>query len=147
MEFKELLSIGRDLKRNKCTDIKEYLEMIQTFDNCQENAFYILISNDVDIEKAIEGIYNEQFSVYENFQEYIGNLLDEPCNDLPYFIELDYLSMWFRTFRYDENLYIDWQEWEWSKNCDEYGTNEQKELYRDYIKFNLERSNVIDFYY
>ncbi len=147
MEFKELLSIGRDLKRNKCTDIKEYLEMIQTFDNCQKNVFYILISNDVDIEKAIEGVYNEQFSVYNNFYEYIDNLLDEPCNDLPNFIELDYLSMWFRTFRYDENFYIDWQEWEWSKNRDEYGTNEQKELYRDYIKFNLERSNVIDFYY
>lgn len=145
MEFKELLSIGRDLKRNKCKDIKEYLEMVQTFDNCQENVFYALLSNDVDIEKAIEGVYEEQYTIYDNFQEYIDNLLDD--YNLPDFIELDYLSMWLRTFRYDENLYIDWQEWEWSKNRDEYGTNEQKELYRDYIKFNLEYSNVIDFYY
>lgn len=145
MEFKELLSIGRDLKRNKCTDIKEYLEMIQTFDNCQENVFYVLLSNDVDIEKTIEGVYEEQYTIYENFQEYIDNLLDD--YNLPDFIELDYLSMWYSTFRYEDGLYIDWQEWEWSKNRDEYGTNEQKELYRDYIRFNLERSNVIDFYY
>lgn len=145
MEFKELLSIGRDLKENKCTDIKSYLEMVQTFDNCQEKVFYILIYNDVDIEKAIEGVYNEQYAVYENFQEYIDNLLYE--YDLPRFIEIDYISMWWRTFRYDENLYIDWQEWEWAKNRDEYGTNEQKELYRDYIKFNLERSTIIDFSY
>lgn len=145
MEFKELLSIGRDLKNNKCTDIKEYLGMVQTFDNCQENVFYILIYNDVDIEKAIEGVYNEQYAVYENFQEYIDNVLYE--YNLPSFIEIDYISMWYRTFRYDEHLYIDWQEWEWSKNRDEYGTNEQKELYRDYIKFNLEQSIVIDFSY
>lgn len=145
MEFMELLSIGRDLKRNKCTDIKEYLEMVQTFDNCQENVFYILISNDVDIERAISGVYEEQYTIYDNFQEYIDNLLDD--YNLPDFIELDYLSMWFSTFRHEDNLYIDWQEWKWAKDRDEYGTNEQKELYRDYIKFNLERSNVIDFYY
>ena len=145
MEFKELLSIGRDLKINKCTDIKEYLEMVQTFDNCQENVFYTLLSNDVDIEKAIEGVYKEQYTIYDNFYEYIDNLLDD--YNLPDFIELDYISMWYSTFRYDENLYIDCQAWEWSKNRDEYGTNEQKELYRDYIRFNLKHSNVIDFYY
>lgn len=145
MEFVELLKIGRDLKENKCTDIKSFLEMVQTFDNCQENVFYVLLSNDVDIEKAIEGVYEEQYTIYDNFQEYIDNLLDD--YNLPDFIELDYLSMWYSTFRYEESLYIDWQEWEWSKNRDEYGTNEQKELYRDYIRFNLECSNVIDFYY
>lgn len=147
MEFKELLSIGRDLKKEGCYIVRDCLEKVQELDIQQLDIIYSLVKNDVYLETAIQGVWNGCYTVHENFYNYIDNLLYETCDDLPDFIELDYLSMWFRTFRYDEHLYIDWQEWAWSKNRDEYGTNEQKKLYRDYIRFNLECSSVIDFYY
>lgn len=97
------------------------------------------------METAIHGVWNGCYTVYDNFYEYIDNLLDE--YNLPDFIELNYLSMWYRSFRYDENLYIDWQELEWAKDRDEYGTNEQKEKQRGYIEYNLQYSRLIEFYY
>lgn len=146
MEFLELLKIGRDLKKYNCSCIRKYLEMLQTFDNTQENVFNILMSNDVDIERAIEGIYEEQYCIYDNFIDYIDNYVSNQCN-LPDFIELNYTAMWYRTFRYDDNIYIDWQEWEWCKNRDEYGTQEQKEQQKEYIKYNIEYSQLIKFFY
>lgn len=146
MEFKELLSIGRDLKSNNCTDIRDFLEMVQNFDNSQQNVFYALIENDIDIERAIQGIYEENYCIYDNFYEYIDNLIYNDCK-LPNYIELDYTSMWYRTFRYDDSLYINWQEFKWCKDRDEYGTKEQKEQQKEYIEYNLQYSQLIEFYY
>lgn len=146
MEFLELLEIGRDLKKDDCKNIKEYLEMVQTFDDTQENIFYTLIENNVDIERAINIVYEESYCVYDNFIDYIDNYIGEYCK-LPDFIELDYILMWYRTFKYDDNICIDWQEFQWCKNRDEYGTQEQKEQQKEYIKYNLEYSKLIEFYY
>lgn len=145
MKIKELLSISRDLKANNCTDIREYLEMVQTFDDNQQDVFYTLIKNCVDIERAIQGVYGGDYCTYDNFKEYIDNYIDEYCG-LPDFIELDYISMWYRTFRYDDNLIVDWQEFQWCKDRNEYGTEEQKKQQREYIEYNLQYSQFIDFY-
>lgn len=145
MEFVELLSIGRDLKKESCSIIRDCLEKVQELDNEQLNIIYSLVENNVYMETAIQGVWNGCYTVHDNFQEYIDNLLDD--YNLPDFIELDYLSMWYRSFRYDENLYIDWQELEWTKDRDEYGTNEQKEKQRGYIEYNLQYSRLIEFYY
>ena len=145
MEFKELLSIGRDLKKEGCSIVRDCLEKIQELDNGQLNIIYSLVENNVYMETAIHGVWNGCYTVYNNFYEYIDNLLDD--YNLPDFIELDYLSMWYRSFRYDENLYIDWQELKWANDRDEYGTNEQKEKQRGYIEYNLQYSRLIEFYY
>ena len=55
--------------------------------------------------------------------------------------------MWYRTFRYDDNLYIDWQELKYHQDRGEYGTEEQKQKYRDYIEYNLQYAQVIEWFY
>lgn len=147
MELRELLEVGRMLKSEKCNNIKEYLEKILELNNTQIQDVYLISENGVDLERAIDGVADGCYCIYENFYEYIDNLTSELCTDLPNFIELDYISMWYRTFRYDENLFIDWQELKWCKDRDEYGTAEQKENQRAYIEYNLQYSQVIDFYY
>ena len=146
MEFKELLELGRMLKSEKCNNIREYIEKILELNNTQIQDVYLISENGVDLEKAIDVVYEGCYYIYENFYEYINNLTSELCTDLPNFIELDYISMWYRTFRYDDNLYIDWQELEWCKDRDEYGTSEQKENQRAFIEYNLQYSKCIDFY-
>lgn len=147
MEFKELLSIGRDLKREDCSIIRDCLEKVQGLYIDQVQIINILVKSGISLENAIQGIWDGSYIVYDNFYEYIDNILHNECNDIPDYIELDYNSMWYRTFRYDESLYIDWQELTWSKDRDEYGTNEQKEKQRAYIEYNLQYSKVIEFFY
>ena len=147
MEFTTLLKIGRDLKAENCNIIRDCLEKAIELDNEQLEIIYTLNENGLDIETAIYGVYNSRYCVHSNFSEYIYNLLSDMCSDLPSFIELDYISMWYRTFRYDDNLYIDWQELGYHKDRDEYGTSEQKQKYRDYIEYNLQYSQIIEFYY
>lgn len=147
MEFRELLEVGRMLKAEDCRIIRDCLEKLQTLDNTQYADVFLLSENGLDLETAINGVYEGCYNIYENFYEYIDNLLDSTINDLPSFIELDYISMWYRTFRYDENLLIEWQELKYHKNRDEYGTEEQKQKYRDYIEYNLQYSQIIEWYY
>lgn len=145
MELKDLLQYGRILKsENEC--IRDNLERLQDFTDEQLNVFNILIE-DKAICDIIDGVENEEYVIYDNFYDYVEEYINSLCLDLPSFIELDYVSMWYRTFRYDENLYINWQELEYHKNRDEYGTNEQKQKQKDYIEYNLQYSQVIEFYY
>lgn len=145
MEFRDLLNIGRDLKNQGC-NVREYLEKVLEFDTEQYQVFNILIENDVCIDNAIDGVLNYNYAIYDNFYDYIDEYMNGLCSDLPNFIELNYVSMWYRTFRYDENLYIDWQELKWCIDRDEYGTSEQKENQRAFIEYNLQYSKCIDFY-
>nr|DAK14492.1 MAG TPA: hypothetical protein [Caudoviricetes sp.] len=147
MEFKDLLEIARMLKAEDCRIIRDCLEKLQTLNYTQYADVFLLSENGLDLETAINGVYEGCYNIHENFYEYIDNLLYSTINDLPNFIELDYVSMWYRTFRYDENLYVDWQELKYHENCDEYGTEEQKQKYRDYIEYNLQYSQIIEWYY
>lgn len=145
MEFVELLNIARDLKSQGC-NVREYLEKVLEFDTEQTQVFYILIKNDVCIDRTIDGVRDYSYSIYDSFYEFVDESMNQICN-LPDFIELNYLAMWYCTFRYDDNLYIDWQELKWCKDRDECGTSEQKENQRSFIEYNLEYSMVVDFYY
>ena len=147
MEFKDLLDVARILKAEDCRIIRDCLEKLQTLNYTQYADVFLLSENGLDLETSINGVYEGCYGVHENFYEYIDNLLYSTINDLPNFIELDYTSMWYRTFRYDDNLYINWQELEWCKDRDEYGTSEQKENQRAFIEYNLQYSQVIEFYY
>lgn len=147
MDFKDLLQIARDLKAENCGIIKDCLEKVLALNDLQVQDVYLLVDNEVDIETSINGVYEGCYCVYENFQEYIDNQIINLYGELPSFIELDYLAMWWRTFRYDDNLYIDWQELNYHKDRDEYGTEEQKQKYKDYVEYNLQYSKVINFYY
>lgn len=145
MEFKELLEIAKNLKANNKSNIRGYLEKVQTFDESQETAFNVLINNWIDIDRAIEVVDNKDYFIYDNFFEYIDSYIQEEIN-LPDFIELDYIAMWYRTFRYDDGLYIDWKENEWNKGHNEYGTREEQDKEKDYIAYNLENSKLVLLY-
>lgn len=144
MEFRDLLKYGRILK-NENEYIRENLARLQGFTDEQLEVFNILIEDKV-ICDVIDGVENQEYTIYDNFYDYIYEYLSGLCSDLPSFIELDYISMYYCTFRYDENLFIDWQELKWCKDRDEYGTSEQKENQRAFIEYNLQYSKCIDFY-
>lgn len=145
MEFKELLEIAKNLKANNESNIRDYLEKIIAFDESQESAFNVLINNEIDIVRAVEVVYNEDFFIYDNFIEYIDSYIQEQIN-LPDFIELDYMAMWYRTFRYDDGLYINWVEDEWSKGHNEYGTRDEQLKEEKHVSYNLENSKLVLLY-
>ena len=147
MKFACLLTAARMLKAEGCLIIRDCLEKLQTLNHTQYTDVFILSKNGLNLEVAINGVYEGCYSIHENFYEYIDNLLYSTTNDLPSFIELDYISMWYGTFRYDESLHIDWKELNWCEDRDEYGTSEQKEKQRAFIEYNLQYSQVIEFYY
>ena len=144
MEFKDLLQYGRILK-DENENIRENLERLQNFTSEQLDIFDRLIENKAVCD-VIDGVENQEYAIYDNFYDYIDEYINSLCSDFPNFIELDYIAMWYRTFRHDDNLFIDWQELGYYKDRDEYGTSEQKENQRAFIEYNLQYSKCIDFY-
>lgn len=114
MEFRELLQLGKDLKAENCTNIRDWLEMVETFNDEQIQVFYTLIENDIEYDTDINGVYNNDYIIWDSFIDYINNYIDEQYN-LPDFVELDYISIWYGTFRYESHLFIDWFEPKWYK--------------------------------
>ena len=144
MGFKDLLQYGRILK-DENEDIRENLERLQNFTSEQLEVFDLLIENKA-VCNVIDGVENQEYAIYDNFYDYIDEYINSLSSDFPSFIELDYISMYYRTFRYEDNLFIDWQELGYCKDRDEYGTSEQKENQRAFIEYNLQYSKCIYFY-
>lgn len=146
MDFQSLLQYAKQYKaeHNSYNGLRDMLEVINEFDESQSLALEIL-SKQRNISEIIEGINDYQFSIYDNFIDYVDSTIDSEYK-LPSFVELDYISMYCRTFRYEDNLYIDWQEYKWCQNKDMYGTDEQRKLYNYWVEHNLQYSTCIEFY-
>lgn len=144
LSFSKLLEYGRILK-NENEYIRENLERLQAFTDEQLKVFNILIE-DKTICDVIDGVENEEYAIYDNFYDYIDEYINSLCLDLPSFVKLDYNAMYYSAFEYDDNLYIQWQDWAWCDGMDRYGTDEQRKKYYDYIEYNLQYSKCIDFY-
>lgn len=145
MEFKELLEVARNIRAERVGNMRDYLEMVQTLDDTQENVLNILIENGVNTLKAIEGVYNQDYSIYDNFIDYIDNFILEEYK-IPDWVEFDYIAMWYQSFRYEDNLYFDIYEPRECNGRHEFGTEEQREKERLFIEYNLKNSMVIEFY-
>lgn len=126
----------------KYTELKE---IIKNWDTEQARATHTLLENGEALEDIIELIDNQEFMFYTNLEEYIMQTL-ENVSYIPCWVCIDVERTYKTAIRYEDNIIFVDSLPKWAEGGAEYGTEEEKQKYKEGIKYLCEYSEVLEVY-
>lgn len=126
----------------KYTEVKE---IIKNWDTEQTRATHILLEQGEALEDIIDLIDNQEFMFYTNLEEYIMQVL-ENISYIPDWVCIDVVRTYKNALRYEDNIIFVDSLPKWAEGGDEYGTEEEKQKYKEGIKYLCEYSEVLEVY-
>lgn len=126
----------------KYTELKE---IIKNWDTEQTRATHILLEKSEALEDIIDLIDNQEFMFYTNLEEYIMQAL-ENISYIPDWVYIDVVRTYKTALRYEDNIIFVDSLPKWAEGGAEYGTEEEKQKYKDGIKYLCEYSEVLEVY-
>ena len=126
----------------KYTELKE---IIKNWDTEQTRATHTLLEQGEALEDIIDLIDNQEFMFHTNLEEYIMQAL-ENVSCIPYWICIDVVRTYKTAIRYEDNIIFVNSLPKWAEGGAEYGTEEEKQKYKDGIKYLCEYSEVLEVY-
>ena len=126
----------------KYTEVKE---IIKNWDTEQTRATHILLEQGEALEDIIDLIDNQEFMFYTNLEEYIMQVL-ENVSYITDWVCIDVVRTYKNALRYEDNIIFVDSLPKWAEGGDEYGTEEEKQKYKEGIKYLCEYSEVLEVY-
>ena len=126
----------------KYTELKE---IIKNWDTEQTRATHILLEQGEALEDIIDLIDNQEFMFHTNLEEYIMQAL-ENVSYIPDWICIDVVRTYKTALRYEDNIIFIDSLPKWAEGGAEYGTEEEKQKYKEGIKYLCEYSEVLEVY-
>lgn len=124
----------------------ELKESISTWDMGQKEACHFLLGEGDTLEDIITLIDNYEFRVFESMEDYIISKLEEAYGELPKWVCIDIIETYNYRIQYDDNIMFMSDLPKWAEGRDLYGTEEQKQKYRDSIEYLCDYSRVLEVY-
>ena len=126
----------------KYTELKE---IIKNWDTEQTRATHILLEQGEALEDIIDLIDNQEFMFYPNLEEYIMQAL-ENVSYIPDWVCIDVVRTYKTALRYEDSIIFVDSLPKWAEGGAEYGTEEEKQKYKEGIKYLCEYSEVLEVY-
>lgn len=126
----------------KYTELKE---IIKNWDTEQTRATHTLLEKGEVLEDIIDLIDNQEFMFYTNLEEYIMQAL-ENVSYIPDWVCIDVVRTYKTAIRYEDNIIFVDSLPKWADGGAEYGTEEEKQKYKDGIEYLCEYSEVLEVY-
>lgn len=126
----------------KYTELKE---IIKNWDTEQTRATHTLLEQGEALEDIIDLIDNQEFMFHTNLEEYIMQAL-ENVSYIPDWVCIDVVRTYKTALRYEDNIIFVDSLPKWAEGGAEYGTEEEKQKYKDGIKYLCEYSEVLEVY-
>lgn len=126
----------------KYTELKE---IIKNWDTEQTKATHTLLEQGEALEDIIDLIDNQEFMFHTNLEEYIMQAL-ENVSYIPDWVCIDVVRTYKTALRYEDNIIFVDSLPKWAEGGTEYGTEEEKQKYKDGIKYLCEYSEVLEVY-
>ena len=126
----------------KYTELKE---IIKNWDIEQTRATHTLLEQGEALEDIIDLIDNQEFMFHTNLEEYIMQAL-ENVSYIPDWVCIDVVRTYKTALRYEDNIIFVDSLPKWAEGGAEYGTEEEKQKYKDGIKYLCEYSEVLEVY-
>lgn len=126
----------------KYTELKE---TINKWDKFQSQVAHILLREGDALEDIIELIDNQEFMIYTSLEEYIMQAI-ENVSYIPDWVCIDVIGTYNTSLRYQDNLIFMRTLPKWAEGGSLYGTEEEKQKYRDGIRYLCECSEVLEVY-
>ena len=123
----------------------ELKEIIKNWGTEQKRATHTLLEKGEALEDIIDLIDNQEFMFYTNLEEYIMQTL-ENVSYIPCWVCIDVERTYKTAIRYEDNIIFVDSLPKWAEGGAEYGTEEEKQKYKDGIKYLCECSEVLEVY-
>lgn len=123
----------------------ELKEIIKNWDTEQTRATHKLLEKGEVLEDIIELIDNQEFMFHTNLEEYIMQAL-ENVSYIPDWVCIDVVRTYKTAIRYEDNIIFVDNLPKWAEGGAEYGTEEEKQKYREGIKYLCKYSEVLEVY-
>lgn len=124
---------------------KEVKEIIKNWDTEQTRATHILLERGEALEDIIDLIDNQEFIFHTDLKEYIMQAL-ENVSYIPDWVCIDVVRTYKTALRYEDNIIFVDSLPKWAEGGAEYGTEEEKQKYKEGIKYLCEYSEVLEVY-
>lgn len=125
-------------------NITEMKEIIKNWDCNQIRATHILLESGEVLDEVIEMINDYAFTFYDNLEEYILESLESAGGEVPTWVRIDVVGTYLATLKFDDNLMFVENIPKWTKKGSQYGTEEEKHIYREGIEYLCKYSEVLE---
>lgn len=123
----------------------ELKEIIKNWDTEQTRATHTLLRKGETLEDIIDLIDNQEFMFHQYLEDYIMQAL-ENVSYIPDWVCIDVVRTYKTALRYEDNIIFVDSLPKWAEGGAEYGTEEEKQKYKDGIKYLCEYSEVLEVY-
>lgn len=127
----------------KYTELKE---IIMNWNEEQKEVIHFLLAEGKVLNEIIETIDYLNFRTYENLEDYILSSIEETQDKIPDWVCIDVVGTYYYSLRFNDNLFFMSDLPNWAKGGNLYGTEEEKQKYKDGIKYLCEYSKVLEVY-
>lgn len=124
----------------------ELKEIISTWDENQKRATHILLNEGEALEDIIDLIDNYDFTIYDNLEDYILEMLESTGTKIPTWVCIDVVGTYCSTIRYEDNIIFIDSLPRWAEGGSQYGTEEEKKKYKEGIEYLCKYSEVLEVY-
>lgn len=115
------------------------------WDTEQTRATHKLLEKGEVLEDIIDLIDNQEFMFHTNLEEYIMQAL-ENITYIPDWVCIDIVRTYKTAIRYEDNIIFVDSLPKWAEGGAEYGTEEEKQKYREGIEYLCKYSEVLEVY-
>ena len=112
----------------------------------QKEVIHFLLAEGKVLNEIIETIDYLNFRTYENLEDYILSSIEETQDKIPDWVCIDVVGTYYYSLRFNDNLFFMSDLPNWAKGGNLYGTEEEKQKYKDGIKYLCEYSKVLEVY-
>jgi len=112
----------------------------------QKEVIHFLLAEGKVLNEIIETIDYLNFRTYENLEDYILSSIEETQDKIPVWVCIDVVGTYYYSLRFNDNLFFMSDLPNWAKGGNLYGTEEEKQKYKDGIKYLCEYSKVLEVY-
>lgn len=127
----------------KYTELKE---IIMNWDEEQKKVTHFLLAEGEVLDEIIETIDYLNFRIYENLEDYILSSIEEVQDKIPNWVCIDVVGTYYYSLRFNENLFFMSDLPKWAEGGDPYGTEEEKQKYRNGIEYLCQYSEILEVY-
>ena len=127
----------------KYTELKEIITRMNTE---QKEVTHFLLADGECLDEIIEFIDNYDYNIYEDMEDYIRTWIEGTQDSIPDWVCIDVVGTYEYTLRFNDNLFFMSDLPKWAEKGSRYGTDEEKYIHRETIKYLCENARVLEVY-
>lgn len=125
---------------------KELKQIIKNWNTEQKEVTHFLLTDGECLDEIIELIDNYDYNIYEDMEDYIRTWIEGTQDAIPDWVCIDVVGTYEYNIRFNDDIFFMADLPKWAEKGSRYGTDEEKYIYREGIRYLCENARVLEVY-